>query len=227
MEIDNLDPNTFKKIKNRQYFKKFYDKNKENELFKLKQSIKNQKIYAKKRKLKAQQAALEEGGFTSRDGILKKRREVEKALPKNAFRAAEVVHELSIKFPLTQLTLNSRNAKQPKEVDEKVKEFYASEENVVILPGVKDFVVRRDESNQKIKMQKHVLKDSTRKMYSKFKVSLMQRIYNENHNLFLIFVLRMKILTSKLENLNFVSSSHRTCCHFKKCRNFHVRASTA
>lgn len=160
-----------KKIKHREAAKKYYAKNSKDPLFKLRKSLINHKYKDKMKKLNAFNMIAENGGFTSRDGLLKKRREAEKYLPKDPVRAAQVVQELSKKYPMPCIATDEKKKKPASEAEKRVKEFYACEENVVILPGINDFVVRRDENNQKKKMQKHVLKDSMKNMYRKFMVS--------------------------------------------------------
>jgi hypothetical protein len=155
----------------RRALKKYRDKNSKTALFKIRKSLQNKKSYQGKKKRDAELLMIENGGFKSRDGLLKKTRQLQEHLPNNPIRAAQVVNELSKKHPLTQINANQAEKKKtPSENEKKVTAFYENEENVVILPGSNDFVVRKDENNKKVKMQKHILKDSTRNMFKKFKV---------------------------------------------------------
>lgn len=114
----------------------------------------------------------QEEGFKTREALLKKTRNVEKHLPKNETRAAQVVQQLSLRHPAAPCNPGSTSAeKKPLTSEEKqVLDFYQSEENIVILPGKRDYVVRKDEKGRKVKLQKHILKDSKDKAYEKFKV---------------------------------------------------------
>lgn len=169
---DTLDHIDEKKLKSREASKKYYDKKSRNPLFKLRRSLAKLKCRKKKKNQDMLKMMSEKGGFPSRDGLLKKKREAEKHLPKDPLRAAQVVHELSQKYPLPSNETDEKKKKPLSDAEKRVKEFYESEENVVILPGINDYVVRRDENNQKVKMQKNILKDSVRNMYSKFAVSV-------------------------------------------------------
>jgi hypothetical protein len=178
MNFDSENHENQKKEKNRQYTNKYRMKNAQTPLFKLRKFVQNQK---RKRKEENQILTSENEGFKSRDGLLKKRRKLEEHLPKNPTRAAQVINELSKKYPLNPINGNSSDKIKPlNETEKRVKAFYENEENVVILPGSNDYVVRRDESNKKIKMQKHILKDSTKSMFKKFKVRKLSCKSNKN-----------------------------------------------
>jgi hypothetical protein len=183
MHIDLENPDNRKKEKNQQYASKYRKKNAKTDLFKLRKLLRNQRCYKKKKEREKEEQLLtnENEGFKSRDGLLKKRRKLEEHLPKNPTRAAQVINELSKKYPLNPINGNSSDKIKPlNETEKRVKAFYENEENVVILPGSNDYVVRRDESNKKIKMQKHILKDSTKSMFKKFKVRKLSCKSNKN-----------------------------------------------
>lgn len=161
-----------RKSANRGYFQKFYARNSKSELFKLRKSLANKKFREKKKKAQAAAQLVSSGGYKSRDGLLKHVRKLEAKLPQNEFRARQVAQELSNRHPMPLSNINDK-IKTPKpltEDEKKVLEFYQSEENIVILPGKRDFIVRRDENKNKVRLQKHVLKESKDNAYKKFKV---------------------------------------------------------
>jgi hypothetical protein len=160
------------RTKTRQHTRNYRAKNKENPIMKMKNRISSQIYRAKMKKLKQEQKLNEiknHDGYKSKEIIQKKVREVEKALPKNPKKASQVCEELLKRHPV-QSNQHPLKPKKPLTQDEtKVLEFYKSEDNVVILPGKRDYVTRKNEEGKKVRMQKHVLKDSKENLFRKFK----------------------------------------------------------
>ena len=112
--------------------------------------------------------------FKSRQSKARAITKARRALPSTPKKTREVVKELFKSLtPSSQKRIrnpqnnNSTNALS-KETVNLMKAFYEDDANFRVLPGKKDVLSSKDESNNKVKMTKQLLLDDTDNLYSKF-----------------------------------------------------------
>jgi hypothetical protein len=146
----------------------YRNRNKNDENWKLKKSLKN-RLYYQQKKQQNEKIQISEGtGYTKRDTMLKKVREVKKILPKDQKKSSQVVNELSKQYPYRDENLKPR-PKALSNDDVLAQEFYSRDNVSVCLPGKKDCLVKKNENGEKVLIRKRVLADSKDEIFKKFK----------------------------------------------------------
>lgn len=147
---------------------KYREKKKNDEGYKLKNRIRRAKNYKKECAEKIKQQFESEGGYTSRNALLKKVRSIKKQLPENSPKKQQVLKELTKDISTKEEPILS--PKTEPELNQTVRNFYLREDISVVLPGKKDTVTVKDLNGNKTVERKRVLVDSKANVFKTFKL---------------------------------------------------------
>lgn len=152
----------------KQNSKAYRERNKGNELFKLKEKLRQKEIYAKKKNITS--LSLNDEGFKSRNSLMSSMRKIKRIMPKSTQKRKELVVELNKEFPgLCQPIVKPPKVRSLSQASKLAIEFYQKSENSLILPGKNDTMIRRNEEGKKEKIQKQVFTKSVDEMFDEFK----------------------------------------------------------
>lgn len=147
------------------YNKIYREKNKHNELFKLKESIRQKAIYENNKKTSIN--SLTDQGFNSRNSLLKSFKKVKKTLPTSCQKRKEVVAELLKEFPDIASSKKKRTRSLTDSAELAVA-FFKRSENFLTMPGKNDTMIVRNKNGEKSKIQKQIFTKSIKEMYEEF-----------------------------------------------------------
>lgn len=152
----------------KQNSKAFRDRNKDNELFKLREKIRQKEKYANKKKILS--SSLNDEGFRSRNSLMSSMRKIKRIMPKSTQKRKELVLELQKEFPgMSQPLVKPSKFHPLSEAGKLAIKFYQKSENSIILPGKNDTMIVRNEDGKKGKIQKQVFTKSVDEMFDEFK----------------------------------------------------------
>lgn len=115
--------------------------------------------------------------YASKSSETKALKKAMESLPKNKTRAQHIIKLLNQKYQIPETTASTALIKRKyqrkgyENLDELAKKFYESDVVSKHCPGIRDFVIMRDENGKKIKIQKFLMHITVERAHEEFKLA--------------------------------------------------------